>query len=52
MTNYLKSIKNFVLNVFVQDEGVGLKTIDKVNTACEVPVFKKNSDFKISDIMR
>lgn len=52
MVKYLKCIKNFVIDMFTQDENVGLKSLEKVKIATEFTTVKKNEDFKLSDIMK
>ncbi len=52
MVKCLKSIKNFVIDMFTQDENVGLKSLEKVKISPEFTSVKKNEDYKLSDIMK
>ncbi len=52
MVKCLKSIKNFVVDMFTQDENVGLKSLEKVKITTEFSPVKKNEEFKLSDIMK
>ncbi len=52
MVKCLNKIKDFVTSVFVQDENIGLKSIEKLKLTQEIFVPKKEGDFKFSDIMK
>ncbi len=52
MVKCLSKIKDFVTSVFTQDESIGLKSIEKIQIIQEVRAPKKDSDFKLSDIMK
>lgn len=52
MVKCLNAIKNLVTSVFVQDESIGLKSIEKMKIVQEISLPKKESDFKFSDIMK
>lgn len=50
MVKCVSFVKNFVKSIFVQDESIGLKSIEKIKL--EIPLPKKDYEYKISDIMR
>lgn len=52
MVKCLSKIKDFVTSVFTQDESIGLKSIEKMKLVQEVCAPKKDSDYKLSDIMK
>jgi len=52
MSNIFMSIKNFVKGVFVQEESIGLKGLEKIKLNSEVLLPKRGGDYKISDIMK
>lgn len=52
MVKCLSKIKDFVTSVFIQDENIGLKSIEKMKIVQEVCAPKKDGDFKFSDIMK
>lgn len=52
MVKCINCIKNFVVGMFVQDESVGLKSIEKIKVRQEIIQPKKNDEFKFSDIMK
>ncbi len=52
MVKCLSKIMELVSGLFVQDESIGLKSIEKIKVTQEICTFKKEADFKFSDIMK
>ena len=52
MPKCLLIVKNFLKSVFIQDESVGLKTLERRKIIREIPRKVKVNEFKFSDIIR
>ncbi len=50
MVNYLNTVKNFLTEMFTQNESVGLKGLEKIKVAQDFSGVKNDSELKILNI--